>query len=77
LLFVFSVVALIEGVLLRPHSSFWLVVVVGITLLVIAKSWAEAFAVFLLKPTADGRMEIWRHEMNLPPFEIGIKCNFG
>jgi hypothetical protein len=37
LLFVFCLVALIEGVRLRPYSFFWLVVVVAITLFVVAK----------------------------------------
>jgi hypothetical protein len=37
LLFVFCLFALIEGILLRPYSFFWLVLIVGITLLTIAK----------------------------------------
>jgi hypothetical protein len=37
LLFGFCLVALVEGILLRPYSFFWLVLVVGITLFVIAK----------------------------------------
>jgi hypothetical protein len=37
LLFVFSLVALIEGVLLRPYNLFWLALVVALTLFVVAK----------------------------------------
>ncbi len=37
LLFIFCLLALIEGILLRPYSFFWVVVVVGITLFIVAK----------------------------------------
>jgi len=37
LLFVFCLVALIKGVLLRPYNLFWLALVVALTLFVVAK----------------------------------------
>jgi hypothetical protein len=37
LLFGFCLLALVEGILLRPYSFFWLVLIVGITLFVVAK----------------------------------------
>jgi hypothetical protein len=37
LLFIFCLVALIEGVLLSPYRFFWFVLVAGITLFIIAK----------------------------------------
>jgi hypothetical protein len=37
LLFGFCLLALVEGILLRPYSLFWVVLVVGITLVSIVK----------------------------------------
>jgi hypothetical protein len=37
LLFGFCLIALIEGMLLRPYGFFWFVSIVGITLFVIVK----------------------------------------
>jgi hypothetical protein len=44
LLFGFCLLALVEGILLRPHSFFWVVLVGGITLFIIAKIAPKALA---------------------------------
>jgi hypothetical protein len=44
LLFGFSLIALIEGLLLRPYSFFWFVLVVGTTLFIIAKITRSCWA---------------------------------